>query len=220
MSASQPIRLLYLFDPLCGWCYAAAPAATAMAEEYGPTFEFMPSGLFTGSGARPLNDAMATHAWTNDRRIAQMTGQVFSELYRDNILARRDRPFDSGPLTLAMTAVRAVNPALEAHFLHRAQAARYVDGRDTTDPVVLAEIASGHAPGLENLAIRLVSDEGLATATAARVAEARRLQSRIGVSGVPALVIRLETGDHLVHGPALYGGREAVLPAIEAAAAA
>ncbi len=220
MSASQPIRLLYLFDPLCGWCYAAAPAVTAMAEEYGPTFEFMPSGLFTGSGARPLNDAMATHAWTNDRRIAQMTGQVFSELYRDNILARRDRPFDSGPLTLAMTAVRAVDPALEAHFLHRAQAARYVEGRDTTDAVVLAEIAAGLTSGLENLATRLASDEGLATATAARVAEARRLQSRIGVTGVPALVVRTAAGDHLVHGAALYSGREAVLPAIEAAAAA
>ncbi len=45
-------RLLYLFDPLCGWCYAAAPAVTAMASEYGPAFEFMPSGLFAGSGAR------------------------------------------------------------------------------------------------------------------------------------------------------------------------
>lgn len=80
MSASQPFRLLYLFDPLCGWCYAAAPAVAAMAEEYGPAFEFMPSGLFAGSGARPPNDAMATHAWTNDQRIAQITGQVFSEL--------------------------------------------------------------------------------------------------------------------------------------------
>jgi len=156
----------------------------------------------------------------NDQRIAQMTGQVFSDLYRDNILARRDRPFDSGPLTLAMTAVRAVNPALEAHFLHRAQAARYVECRDTTDPAVLAEIAAGLSPGLENLAIRLVSDEGLATAAAARVAEAQRLQSQIGVTGVPALVVRTAARDHLVHGAALYGGREAVLPAIEAAAAA
>ncbi|MFC1458478.1 DsbA family protein [Microvirga arabica] len=220
MSANQPIRLLYLFDPLCGWCYAAAPAVAAMASEYGPAFEFMPSGLFAGSGARPLNDAMATHAWTNDQRIAGMTGQVFSELYRENVLARRDRPFDSGPLTLTMTAVRAVDPALEAQFLHRAQTARYVDGRDTTDPAVLAEIASGLETGLENLATRLVSDEDLATATAARIAETRNLQSRMGVSGVPALVVRTAAGDHLVHGAALYGGRDAVLPAIEAAAAA
>jgi putative protein-disulfide isomerase len=191
-----------------------------MVEEYGQAFEFMPSGLFAGSGARPLNDAMATHAWTNDQRIAKMTGQVFSEFYRDNILARRDRPFDSGPLTLAMTAVRAVDPALEAQFLHQAQAARYVEGQDTTDPAVLAEIASGLATGLENLATRLVSDEDLVTATAARVVEARRLQSQIGVTGVPALIIRTAAGDHLVHGAALYGGGEAVLPAIKAVAAA
>jgi putative protein-disulfide isomerase len=218
MIPTQPIRLLYLFDPLCGWCYAAAPAVAAMAGEYGPAFEFMPSGLFAGSGARPLDDAMATHAWTNDQRIARMTGQPFSEFYRDNVLARRDRPFDSGPLTLAMTAVRAVDPTLEAHFLHRAQTARYVEGRDTADPVVLAEIASVFENVPNNLATRLVSDQDLAAATSARIAEARRLQSRIGVSGVPALVVRTAAGDRLVHGTALYGGREAVLPAIQAAA--
>lgn len=219
MSTTQPLRLLYLFDPLCGWCYAAAPAVAAMAEEYGLAFEFMPSGLFAGSGARPLDDAMATHAWTNDQRIARMTGQPFSELYRDNVLARRDRPFDSGPLTLAMTAVRAADPTLEAHFLHQAQTARYVEGRDTTDPVILAEIASGLTSAVADLAGRLVSDRDLAAATSARIAEARRLQSRIGVTGVPALVVRTATGDRLVHGTALYGGREAMLPAIQAAAA-
>jgi putative protein-disulfide isomerase len=219
MSTDQPIRLLYLFDPLCGWCYAAAPAVAAMAEEYGQAFEFMPSGLFAGSGARPLDEAMATHAWTNDQRIARMTGQPFSGLYRDNVLARRDRPFDSGTLTLAMTALRAVDPSLEAQFLHRAQTARYVEGRDTTDPVILAEIASGLTNAVTDLADRLVSDRDLAAATGNRIAEARRLQSRIGVTGVPALVVRTAAGDRLVHGTALYGGREAVLPAIEAAAA-
>lgn len=217
MAFTSPIRLLYLFDPLCGWCYAAAPAVAAMVGEYGSAFEFMPTGLFAGPGSRRLDDAFATHAWTNDQRIAWMTGQPFSDLYRDNILNRRDRPFDSGPLTMAMTAVRAVDPALEAQYLHRAQIARYVEGRDTTDPMVLAEIASEIAGAPKDLAARLVSDQDLANVTATRVTEAQRLHSQVGVHGVPALVVRTAAGDRVVHGPALYGGREHVLPAIKAA---
>jgi putative protein-disulfide isomerase len=180
MSSNQPIRLLYLFDPLCGWCYAAAPALAAMTEEYGPTLEFMPSGLFAESG-----HARSSTLWpcmpgptTNDQRIARMTGQPFPELYRDNVLARRDRPFDSGPRTLAMTAIRVVDPAMEAQFLHRAQVARYVEGRDTTDPVILAEIASGLRNVVTDLATRLVSDRDLAAATSARIAEAQHLRSQ------------------------------------------
>lgn len=26
MTAMNPFRLQYFFDPLCGWCYASAPA--------------------------------------------------------------------------------------------------------------------------------------------------------------------------------------------------
>ncbi|MCS4229363.1 protein-disulfide isomerase-like protein with CxxC motif [Stenotrophomonas chelatiphaga] len=74
--------LLYLFDPLCGWCYGAAPALDALTNH--PSIELMllPSGLFTGRGARPQNRQWADYAWANDQRIAALTGQVFSEAYR------------------------------------------------------------------------------------------------------------------------------------------
>jgi putative protein-disulfide isomerase len=178
----------------------------------------MPTGLFAGPGARALDDAFATHAWTNDRRIARLTGQPFSELYRDSILARRDLTFDSGPLIRAMTALRDIDPALEAAFLHHAQTARYVQGRDTSDPRVLAELAAdiGRAP--DRLAERIADDEMLAAVTNDRMREAQRLHAQTGARGVPALVVRTTAGDHLLHGSALYGGRERVLAAIDAVA--
>lgn len=216
MSNPQSPRLRYFFDPLCGWCYASAPAVSAMVEEFGAAFEFMPTGLFTGPGARPLDDAFATHAWTNDQRIGRLTGQPFSERYRDGILARRDITFDSGPLTRAMTAFREVDPALEGAFLHHAQTARYVQGRDTSNPDVLEELASEISGAPDRLAERIIHDAGLTATTNERMKEGKRLHAQSGARGVPALVVSTAAGDHLLHGEALYGGRDRVLAAIDA----
>jgi putative protein-disulfide isomerase len=53
---SQPApELWFIFDPLCGWCYAAHPALHALQTELGWAMRFLPAGLFAGEGARPLN---------------------------------------------------------------------------------------------------------------------------------------------------------------------
>lgn len=45
-------KLQYLFDPLCGWCYASAPALSYLAQHHADQLELMPSGLFSDEGAR------------------------------------------------------------------------------------------------------------------------------------------------------------------------
>ncbi|ATO32710.1 hypothetical protein DZA65_01784 [Dickeya dianthicola] len=88
--------LHYVFDPLCGWCYGASPTVAALA--YHPAFrlELSPSGLFADEGARSMNDEFAAYAWSNDQRIARLTGQPFSERYRQQVLGDRQQAFDSG----------------------------------------------------------------------------------------------------------------------------
>jgi hypothetical protein len=45
-------KIQYFFDPLCGWCYASAPALGYLAQHYAEKLELMPSGLFSDEGAR------------------------------------------------------------------------------------------------------------------------------------------------------------------------
>lgn len=42
----QIARLQYLFDPLCGRCYASAPTLGGLTEAFPDTLELLPSGLF------------------------------------------------------------------------------------------------------------------------------------------------------------------------------
>src|SRR3954454_22236274 len=120
--------LHYVFDPLCGWCHGAGATVSALAGHPEIKLHLMPSGLFSGEGARPMDDAFAAYAWSNDQRIERMTGQRFTEHYRQRVLGDRQRLFDSGPATVALTAVSLTHPARELEALEAIQHARYVDG--------------------------------------------------------------------------------------------
>ena len=45
------VTVTYLFDPLCGWCYAAAPALKFLQAQEGVEVVLAPTGLFAGAGA-------------------------------------------------------------------------------------------------------------------------------------------------------------------------
>ena len=44
-------NLVYLMDPLCGWCYGASGAIQQLAKAQDFSIELLPVGLFSGSGA-------------------------------------------------------------------------------------------------------------------------------------------------------------------------
>jgi len=71
--------LIYLYDPLCGWCYGITPALSSIARDTGIAIEMLPTGLFSDEQPRVMNDEFAAFAWRNDQRIASLTGQIFSE---------------------------------------------------------------------------------------------------------------------------------------------
>ena len=210
----------YLFDPLCGWCYAAAPALKYLQGVDGVQVALAPTGLFAGAGARPMDAQFAAYAWANDQRIQQLTGQPFTQAYRDRILGAEDGRVDSGPATLALTARAQTVPERELEALHALQHARYVDGRDNTDPAVIAEVL--REVGLADAAAQVLApDATLRSRTAERVAQAQGVLRTVGARGVPQLVVAGQGGAlRLVGGDALLGPREQLVAQVRAAAAA
>lgn len=213
----QSLRLTYLFDPLCGWCYGAAPVIGALAEDADVHLDLLPTGLFSGAGARPMDDGFAAYAWANDQRIARLTGQVFSDLYRRDVLANRTQMFDSGPATLALTAARDSGLACEVAALKAIQIARYVDGGDITNLAVLADIL--HRIGLEDAARRVAApDADLIAMTQSRAATGSAMLRSVHGNGVPTLVLEnLDGSRSLVPSAALYANPETLVTRLKAA---
>lgn len=214
---SQSLRLTYLFDPLCGWCYGAAPAMAALAGATDVTLDLLPTGLFSGAGARPMDHGFAAYAWANDQRIARLTRQVFSDLYRRDVLADRTQMFDSGPATLALTATRESGVANELAALKATQIARYVDGRDITNLAVLADILG--QLGLEEAAARVAApDAALIALTRSRTATGSAMLRSVHANGVPTLVLENPDGSRsLVPSAALYANPETLVTRLKAA---
>jgi putative protein-disulfide isomerase len=196
--------LLYLFDPLCGWCYGATPALARLLESDDVVVELLPTGLFSSDGVRPMDDEFAAYAWANDRRIERLTGQRFSERYRAQVLGDRQRPFDSGPATLMLTAVSLTEPTQELEALKAIQFARFVDGRDVTSLETLADVL--RANGLASSVDRLEhSPSQVLERALARVELARKLMREVVALGVPAFIAEDTTGRRLLHASTVFG---------------
>jgi putative protein-disulfide isomerase len=207
--------LHYLFDPLCGWCYGATPTVSRLLEVPGIGLELLPTGLFSGAGARPMDDAFAAYAWSNDQRIERLTGQRFSERYRDRILGNRQQLFDSGPATVALTAVSLTAPARELEALKAVQQARYVDGRDVSSLAALADVLE--ALGLGEAAARVAQpDADLLGANRARMARAQALMREFGARGVPTLIFQSGAKRRVLDHAAAYSNPQALLSQLEA----
>lgn len=210
------MRITYLFDPLCGWCYGAAPALDVLSHLTGVTVQLAPTGLFAGENARPMDASFAAYAWQNDQRIARLTGQAFSETYRSRVLGATGTLFDSAPATLGVIAVGMTEPDREREALKALQHARYVDGRATSDRAVVAEVLS--AAGFADAARRVASpDADVLGAYRARIDAARREMARLGAQGVPTLVVEDARGSRLMPSDALFGDRQALAAHLHAA---
>ena len=215
-SAPMNKTLHYLFDPLCGWCYGATPAVADLLGTPGVVVKLLPTGLFSGEGARPMDDDFAAFAWTNDQRIERLTGQRFTERYRHRVLGDRHQLFDSGPATVALTAVSLIEPARELETLKTIQHARYVDGNDVTSLAMLASLLE--ALGLDRAAARVAQpDAELLAANLVRIGHAQALMREFSARGVPTLIAEVGAKRWKVDPGAAYSSPRALVSQLETA---
>lgn len=213
-------RLQYFFDPLCGWCYASAPALGYLAQYHAEKLELMPSGLFSDEGAQDITAQWAEYAWSNDQRIASLTGLPFSERYHQLLLS--GTRFDSTFMNRALTRVRDIGPTAETSLLHMLQHARYVEGRDTSLPDVVEDIVDDWArvnpPGIQHDRVIRVpdTDEALRRMTDERIAKVKQLLNQKGLRGVPLLLVTINGNEHIISGHDLYGGAQGMRVALDA----
>ncbi|MER8697132.1 DsbA family protein [Mesorhizobium opportunistum] len=205
----------YLFDPLCGWCYGATPMLDRLSAS-GVRIDLLPTGLFSGAGARPMDEAFAVHAWANDQRIERLTGQKFTQAYRQNVLNVRGTLLDSHAATLGISAAGLEGPGGRLTALKAIQRARYVDGRDIVTIDGVAEVLA--AAGMADAAGLLQSPtERLMKAHRELVGQGRTLFERLHANGVPSLAVIRNDVPRLIGSNALFGSFDNLVAHIAAA---
>ena len=179
--------LHYIFDPLCGWCYAAAPLVDAAREVPGLKVEFHGGGMMTGANRRPITPQWREYVLPHDHRIAEMTGQPFGERYFEGLLRDTGAVMDSEPPTTAVLAAESLRPGGGLDMIHALQRAHYVDGRRIADVEVLKAIAA--ELGFDAQAFASAFERQSGEATSRHIAESRQFLQRAGGQGFPTFVL-------------------------------
>jgi len=183
--------LHYVFDPLCGWCYAAAPLVTAARKVHGLTVALHGGGMMTGANRRAITPQWRAYVMPHDQRIAQLSGQPFGSGYFDGLLNDDTAVMDSAPPTTAILAAEQLS-ARGLDLLHRLQQAHYVEGRRISEAKVLGMLAEDI--GLDRAAF----DEAFAAvsgaATDLHFAASRALLAQVGGHGFPTFALQHADG--------------------------
>lgn len=202
--------LHYIADPLCGWCYAAAPLVRAAREVAGLDVVFHGGGMMAGPNAQPVTPQLRNYVMPHDHRIAALTGQPFGDAYFEGLLRDGTAVFDSAPPTAAVLAAEAL-AGRGLDMFAALQRAHYVDGKRIADRDVLIDIAAGAADatdpaslGLDREAFANAFDAQDATALMQHFRDSRAWLARVGGSGFPTFALeiggqteRLEPGRYL-----------------------
>ncbi len=185
--------LHYIYDPLCGWCYGAAPLLTIAREIPGLSIEMHAGGMCVGNDRRPITPKVRDYVLRHDQRIAAVTGQVFGEPYLSELLFDESETLDSEPPTTAILAAQAMSSdGLE--MLKRIQMAHFIDGRRISRRATLIDIAA--EMDLDREAFAASFDLFRGEFTMNHIEETRRLMYAVGATGFPTFLLAVKEGFH------------------------
>ena len=184
---SAPI-LHYIYDPLCGWCYGAAPLVAAARAIV--TVRPHGGGMMAGTGRQSVTPQLRDYVMQHDRRIAALTGQAFGDAYFDGLLRDTSAVFDSEPPIAAMLAAEQL-AGRGLDMVERLQVAHYVEGRRISETAVLVTVAA--EVGLDPAAFAAALAAQTGDAVQRHIRETRHFMRQVGASGFPSFV--LESGD-------------------------
>jgi putative protein-disulfide isomerase len=187
----EAATLHYVFDPLCGWCYAAAPLIEAARSVSCLTIALHGGGMLTGDKRRPITPQWRSHVMPHDQRIAQLSSQPFGAAYFEGLLRDTGAMMDSAPPTTAILAAQRI-AGRGLDMLHRLQRAHYVEGRRIAEAEVLAALADELTLDPKAFAAAFKELEGMPTQR--HFEDSRQWLHRLGGHGFPTMALERADG--------------------------
>lgn len=177
------MRLYYVYDALCGWCYGFSPVIQQYAKDYPEVpITVVSGGMITGERIGPIGE-VAGYISQAYKHVEDRCGVVFGQDFLEGTLREGTTVFTSVPPAIALAAFRSLRPDQQLAFAGDLQKAIYFDGVDPSDYRAYAEraIKYGVDPG-----------EFVASCNRPEIRQAAEadfaLARRWGVTGFPTVI--------------------------------
>ena len=177
-------KIIYIYDPLCGWCYGFYPVIRNIESEYKDKidFEIISGGMVIGEREGLIGD-FADYILKALPRLEELTGVKFGEPYLSQL---RNKSLYQSSLkpSIALEVFKSFNQKDALVFASSVQKAHYVEGKDLRDEEVYLDLIRPYSIDPEEYLKRLTSDEYRLETT-----NLFKMIQEWGITGFPAVIL-------------------------------
>lgn len=132
--------LIYVYDPLCGWCYGFHPIMEKLQKRFQDQLNIrvIPGGLAIDENAQPIGEG---YSYIKDalKQVEKTTGISFGDNFR--LLAEEGSyMYNSEPGCTAQTTINFLAPDYALDFAGRIQNALFNEGKNLNEPQTFTEL--------------------------------------------------------------------------------
>lgn len=129
VSTPPAMKLIYVYDALCGWCYGFSPVIEQFAAQHVQDFQVqvVSGGMVRGDKIGPIGEVAPYISWAY-KDVEKATGVKFGTTFLDHTLKDGRAIFTSLPAALAMAVFKEHLPEQSLAFAARLQKAVYWEG--------------------------------------------------------------------------------------------
>ncbi|WP_237717532.1 DsbA family protein [Myroides injenensis] len=126
------MKILYLMDPLCGWCYGNHDNMDRLYHDFNDKiiFDIIPAGMWVGDNKRIQSEQMANFFVKHDTKIAEYTNTEFGQAYFNFVKNNHNIVLDSEIPSKAIITIKNIDANKTMAFTSEIQKARYLYGLD------------------------------------------------------------------------------------------
>lgn len=156
--ATPTPHVLYVYDPLCGWCFGFDPVLSDLAEKHPELrIEVIGGGMMTGQRVGPISQ-MADYILGAYKQLEQTTGVRVGEPYLA-LLRQGTYISNSEPPCRALAAYKLQRPDDGLRFAIALQDAMFVHGNDLNAPETYANLAESFGLDAKLFLVQMESPE-------------------------------------------------------------
>jgi putative protein-disulfide isomerase len=184
------MKLIYVYDPLCGWCYGFTPVIQHLQQQFGQEMEFeiLSGGMLLNANRRSAS-AMYTYIQDAHKRVEETTGVAFGPAFLDGYL-QTDDMMDSEKPGIALTVFKEYQPENAISFAHDMQTVLNYDGKSLNDDETYTALVEKYQLPAQEFLAKMKEDE-YRYATH----EEFNMVQQWGITGFPAAI--LDNGEQL-----------------------
>ena len=125
----EKVKIIYVYDALCGWCFGFSPTMAVLKEHYKDkvNFEIVSGGLIVGVRIGLIGE-VAPYISKAYKDVENATGVKFGAKFLDGTLKEGKAIFSSIPPAIALSIMKEKYPEKSFEFASLLHQLIYVDG--------------------------------------------------------------------------------------------